>query len=81
VRDLAVINVKTDHYLLSLDHFIGHAPIVRIDLVPLLCDETLHELLGSEVQNEMIFMGHQILSCHVPVVKSFSIYFKIISSS
>jgi hypothetical protein len=26
----------------------------------------------SEVQNKMIFMGHQILSCHVPVVRSFS---------
>ncbi len=27
----------------------------------------------SEVQNEMIIMGHQILSCHVPVVRSFFI--------
>jgi hypothetical protein len=35
----------------------------------------------SEVQNKMIFMGHQISSCHVPVVRSFFIYFKIISSS
>ncbi len=35
----------------------------------------------SEVQNKMIFMGHQILSCHVPVVRSFFINFKIISSS
>ncbi len=33
----------------------------------------------SEVQNKMIFMGHQILSCHVPLVRSFFIYFKIIS--
>jgi hypothetical protein len=38
-------------------------------------------VLGSEVQNKMIFMGHQILSCHVPAVWSFFIYFKIISSS
>ncbi len=44
VRDLAVINVETDCYLLFLDHFIGHAPIIRIDLVPMLC-ETLHKLL------------------------------------
>ena len=44
VRDFAVINVETDCYLLSLDHFIGHAPIVQIDLVPLLC-EILHKLL------------------------------------
>jgi hypothetical protein len=35
----------------------------------------------SQVQNKMIFMGHQISSCHVPVVRSFFIYFKIISSS
>jgi hypothetical protein len=29
--------------------------------------------LASEVQSKMIFMGHQILSCHVPVVRSFFI--------
>jgi hypothetical protein len=28
-------------------------------------------LTTSEVQSKMIFMGHQILSCHVPVVRSF----------
>ncbi len=44
MRDLAVINVETDCHLLSLDHLIGHAPIVWIDLVPLL-HETLHKLL------------------------------------
>ena len=44
MRDLAVINVETDHYLLSLNHYICHTPIIRIDLVPLLC-ETLHKLL------------------------------------
>ncbi len=38
-------------------------------------------LIASEVQNKMIFMGHQISSCHVPVVGSFFTYFKIISSS
>jgi hypothetical protein len=27
---------------------------------------------SSEVKNKMIFMGHQISSCHVPVVRSFS---------
>jgi hypothetical protein len=27
----------------------------------------------SEVQNKMIIMGHQISSCHVPVVRSFFI--------
>ncbi len=36
---------------------------------------------SSEVQNKMIFMGHEISSCHVLVVRSFFIYFKIISSS
>ena len=41
---VAVINVETDCYLLSFDHLIGHAPIVQIDLVPLLY-ETLQELL------------------------------------
>jgi hypothetical protein len=44
VRDLAVINMKTDGYLLSFDHLIGHAPIVQVDLVPLL-HETLYKLL------------------------------------
>jgi hypothetical protein len=28
---------------------------------------------ASEVQSKMIIMGHQILSCHVPVVRSFFI--------
>jgi hypothetical protein len=27
----------------------------------------------SEVQNKMIIMGHQVSSCHVPVVRSFFI--------
>jgi hypothetical protein len=44
VRNLADIDVEADCYLLSLDHFIGHAPIIRIDLVPLLC-ETRPKLL------------------------------------
>ncbi len=44
VRNLAVINMEADRYLLSHDHFIGHVPIVQIDLVPLLL-ETLHKLL------------------------------------
>jgi hypothetical protein len=43
MRDLAIINVGTDCYVLSLDHLIGHTPIVRVDLAPLLC-ETLHKL-------------------------------------
>ncbi len=38
-------------------------------------------MLTSEVQNKMIFMGHQISSCHVLVVRSLFIYFMIISSS
>ncbi len=29
--------------------------------------------ITSEVQNKMIIMGHQISSCHVPVVRSFFI--------
>jgi hypothetical protein len=35
----------------------------------------------SEVQNKMIFMGHQITSCHVPVVRSFFISWKMLLSS
>jgi hypothetical protein len=31
------------------------------------------EMTASEVQSKMIIMGHQISSCHVPVVKSFFI--------
>jgi hypothetical protein len=44
VRNLAVIDVEADHYLLPLDPFIGNAPIVWIHLVPLL-REILHKLL------------------------------------
>jgi hypothetical protein len=35
---------------------------------------------SSEVQNK-IFMGHQILSCHVPVVRSFFISWNMLLSS
>ncbi len=38
-------------------------------------------LLTSEVQSKMIFMGHQILSCRVPVVRSFFIFWKTLLSS
>jgi hypothetical protein len=31
------------------------------------------EPMASEVQSKMIFMGYQILSCHIPVVRSFFI--------
>jgi hypothetical protein len=34
-----------------------------------------------EVQSKMIFLGHQILSCHVPVVWSFFILWKMLLSS
>ncbi len=36
---------------------------------------------SSEVQNEMIITGHQISSCHVPVVRSFFILWKMLLSS
>jgi hypothetical protein len=35
----------------------------------------------SEVQNKMTFMRHQILSCHVSVVRSFFILWKMLLSS
>jgi hypothetical protein len=35
----------------------------------------------SEVQNKMIFMRYQILSCHVPVSRSFFIWCKMLLSS
>jgi hypothetical protein len=38
-------------------------------------------ILHIRSTKKMIFMGHQILSSHVSVVRSFFIYFKIISSS
>ncbi len=44
-RDLAVINVETDCYLLSLDHIIDHKSVIWADFVPLLLCETLHKLL------------------------------------
>jgi hypothetical protein len=34
----------------------------------------------SEVQNKMIFMGHQISPCHVLVVRSFFILWKMLLS-
>jgi hypothetical protein len=34
---------------------------------------TIKTYPASEVQSKMIFMGHQISSCHVPVVRSFFI--------
>ncbi len=37
--------------------------------------------ISSEVQNKMIFMGHQISSCHIPVVRSFFILWKMLLSS
>ncbi len=37
-------------------------------------------LKSSEVQNKMIFMGHQMSSCRVPVVRSFFILWKILLS-
>ncbi len=46
-RNLAVIDLEADCYLFSLDHFIGHAPIIWIDLIPLFC-ETLHKLLVAQ---------------------------------
>ncbi len=39
------------------------------------------EVVTSEVQNKMIIMQHQILSCHVPVVRSFFILWKMLLSS
>jgi hypothetical protein len=35
----------------------------------------------SEVQSKMLIMGHQISSCHVPVVRSFFILQKMLLSS
>jgi hypothetical protein len=35
----------------------------------------------SEGQSNMIFMGHQISSCHVLVVRSFFIFWKTLLSS
>ena len=36
--------------------------------------------LSSEVEPKMIFMGHPISSCHVPVVRSFFILFETLVS-
>ncbi len=36
---------------------------------------------ASEVQSKMMFMGHQILSCHVLVVRPFFILWKMLLSS
>ena len=48
--------------------------------------QTLHLLTAyfghqSEVEPKTIFMGHEILSCHAPVVSSFFILFKTLVSS
>ncbi len=39
------------------------------------------EVPASEVQSKTIFMGHQISSCHVLVVMSFFILWKMLLSS
>ncbi len=44
-------------------------------------EEERCDLGASEVQNKMIFMGHQISSCHVPVGRSFVILWKMLLSS
>jgi hypothetical protein len=38
-------------------------------------------VIASEVQSNMKFMGHQISSCHIPVVRSFFILWKVLLSS
>ena len=44
MRDLAVVDMEADSYLLPLNHLVGQASVIWIDhLVPLL-RETLHEL-------------------------------------
>ncbi len=40
-----------------------------------------HVSVSSEVPSKMIFMGHQLSSCHVPVVRSFLIFWKMLLSS
>jgi hypothetical protein len=40
----------------------------KADWMPRMCPQPW---CSSEVQSKVIFMGHQILSCHVPVVRSF----------
>jgi hypothetical protein len=44
------------------------------------CQAT-NKAAASEVQSKMIFMGHQISSCHVPVVRSLFILWKMLLSS
>ncbi len=44
-------------------------------MIPLAISDT------SEVQSKIIFMGHKISSCHVPVVRSFFILWKMLLSS
>jgi hypothetical protein len=38
----------------------------------------LSGIITSEVENKMILMGHQISSCHAPVVRSFKGNSKVI---
>jgi hypothetical protein len=63
-----------------LDHVAKHNPclIWGHEMVPFLKRPDVEtggeedtDDVASEVQSKMIFMGHQILSCHVPVVRSF----------
>jgi hypothetical protein len=49
--------------------------------VDLNMEQYVMKQLTSEVQNKMIYLGHQILSCHVLVVRSFFILWKILLSS
>ncbi len=45
-------------------------PIANGATIP---NQQVYERSASEVQSKMMFMGHQISSCHVPVVRSFFI--------
>jgi hypothetical protein len=50
------------------------AKLNYLDIKQLLDRKAIENKRGtSEVQSKMIIMGHQISSCHVPVVKSFFI--------
>ncbi len=49
--------------------------------IGLRCIQNLCHNPSSEVQSKMIFMGHQISSSHVPVIRSFFIFWKTLLSS
>jgi hypothetical protein len=69
-------NARENEGRIDYDYKVGQKVLLRKDGIL-----RKSESISSEVKNEMIIMGHQITSCHVPVVRSFFILKKMLLPS